>query len=433
MNADEIARILDRANDLLEAGRPADTLRCLKQIERTLIEEGDRVEAAALRGWALSELGQHEHAVQAIDTLLEEYPDSSQLHAARGVVLSNADDLDEARLELEEAYALDPENETALANLAFVYEKMRDYEQALTLYEKAILMGVDIDWALQRKAAVETELGDYSAARRTLRRYLSLVPDDGAQWIALGILYSDDERYDDALASFHRAEKTVSDSAWLNLNWGVTAVRAGRLDEAEQRLALLRQVSGETARPALLEAFIAEERGDDPLAERSYSAALERSDPEDVEDFSYAHEMAIDFFARQGDTARCHALLEQAYRANACTVELCEAYREACGEYADEAVWFSMLVEADYRPGLVEIFDRAASLGEQPTRFLRNFQVIARDRDDAIAFVRNVAEEFGEQNIQIREFVSDEPIEDAHLGLYEVERRSFVFCAADEN
>jgi tetratricopeptide (TPR) repeat protein len=342
------------------------------------------------------------------------------------------DDLDEARMELEEAFALEPENDVALANLAFVYEKMRDYEQALELYERAIMMGVDIDWALQRKAAVETELGEYEGARQTLQRYLSLAPDDGAQWVALGILHSDDEQYDAALDCYRRAEELLSDTEWLNLNWGVTAVRAGRLAEAEQRLDALRAQTKHSPRTPLLEAFIVEERGDLDEARVLYETALQRTDPEDVEDFSYTHEMAIDFFARRGPATRCDELFETAYRANALSVELCEAYREARHPHADEAHWFSVLVEAQYRPGLVEVVERGLGLDEQPNRFLRNFQVIAHDRDDAIALVRSTAERFGEKDIQVREFVADEPVEDSHLGIYEIERRSFVFRVNDK-
>lgn len=427
MDADDVARILDRANDLLEAGKPADALRCLAQVENGLSEEEDRVEAVSLRAWALSDLGNHQAALDVVERMLDQFPDSGRLHAARGVVLSNADDLEEARIALEQAFALDQDDEVCLANLGLVYEKLRDYEQALELYDRALMMGADIDWALQRKGAVQTELGDFDGAKQTLRRYLSLVPDDAPQWVSLGILYSDDEEYDHALECYREAERLDPDSGWLRLNWGVTAIRAGRADDAARQLTELDRTAGDTARPWLLRAFMLEQASDMEAAQEAYEQAVAKVDPQTPDDLSFTIEMAIDFYGRQQRLDRCRALLRSAYDANACTVELCEAYREANNPHVDEAVWFSVVVEADFRDGLDGVPERGLPVDQRPTRFLRNYQVIARDRDEATALVLEFVRQMGEQHARVREFVNDEPIEDVHLGIYEVERRCLVF------
>ena len=424
MDADHIANILDRANDLLEAGQPGETLRCLAQLEHAPLERDDHIESATLRAWALSELDNHDAALAVLDPLLEQYPDSSRLYAARGVVLSNADELDEAQYSLEEAYALDEEDEVTVANLALVCEKRRDFETAQALYEQALSLGADIDWTLQRKAAVQTELGDYAAAKGTIRRYLSLAPEDAAQWTALGILHSDDEEYERAFECYRAAESADADSGWLRLNWGVTAVRSGDIAVAKQQLDLLRLCAGSAARPWLLSAFIREEEDDEAGAAQSYDAALrELGEADDPEDQSYVLEMAIDFFARRGEPTRCDALLKQAYLLNACSVELCEAFREARGEQCDTATWFSVVTEADYREGLEEVRDRGLPADTRPTRFLRNYQIIARDRDEATALVLEFMERMGETATRVREFINDEPMDDTYVGIYEVERK----------
>ncbi len=431
MNADEIAKILDRANDLLEAGKPADTLRCLAQVERKSLDDEQRIEAVTLRAWALSELGNHDGALQALEPLLDEFPDSARLHAARGVVLSNADELDLAHDALHLAHSLDEDDEVTLANLALVCEKLRDYETALELYDKALNLGADIDWSLQRKAAVQTELADYAGAKSTLKRYLSLAPEDAVQWVTLGILHSDDEEYDAAFDCYAQAENATPESTWLHLNIGVTAVRAERFPDAERALEQLRRLAPHSARTYLLEAFILDEKDEPAAAESAYQSALDTLDDHDVDDVSYVLEMAIDFYARRGRKAACETLLKRAYVANACTVELCEAYREAMGELRDEAAWFSLVVEADYRKGLDEVVDRRSLSSNEPQRFLRNFQVVAGDRDEAIALVIAFTEQMGEQNVRVREFISDEPMEETRTGVYEVERKSLVFIDDD--
>ena len=428
MDSNDVSRILDRANYLLEEGRPADSLRCLSQIDGTHLDGDALIEAVSLRAWALSELGQHDRAVAAVEEILDLCPDSGRLHAARGIALSNADDLEEARRSLEQAYFLDPEDSVAIANLALVYEKLRDYEQALELYERALDYGVDLDWALQRIAAAQTELGETDEAKQTMRRYLSLAPEDATQWIALGVLHSDDEEYPQALECYEQANEVEPESGWLHLNWGITAVRARELDQARAALQRLEALGKDSSRPWLLKAFLLEEEAQFDEAEKAYQNALRTLDEAEPEDLAYALELAIDFHSRRFNTSMCHELFATAYLSNACGVEVCEAYREAIGEHVNEAMWFSVVVEADYRSGLDEVPDRSLKPGREPTHFLRNYQVIARDHDEATAMIESFCEKMSEKNARVREFINYEPIDDCHLGIYEVERRSLVYA-----
>lgn len=431
MNVEEVGRILEKANELLEAGKPADTLRCLKRLEGVPLEEDDRIECASLRAWAYSELNCCEKALQVLDPLIEEFPESARLRGTRGVVLSNAGNYEQACVELEEACRLDSADEVAVANLALVYERLREYDRALELYERALDMGADIDWLLQRKAAVQNELGELTEAKRTLRRYLSLEPEDAQQWVNLGVLHSDEQEYAQAFACYRAAEQIAPDLVSLRLNWGVTAVRAGELDQARRQLRYLERLEPQRSRVWLLRAFIFEEEGALASATAAYEEALRRVSAEDLEELSYALEMAMDYAARHERIGWCDFLLKEAYRANACSVELCEAYRECTGEYVERAVWYSLMVQAAYRDGLVELADAGSGRPRRRTRFLRNFQVVARDRDEAIAITLALAQRMGERDVRVREFVSEEPIEDTYTGVYEIDRQSLV-CGDDE-
>jgi tetratricopeptide (TPR) repeat protein len=239
MDPNRIEAVLDQANDLLRAGRPADVLSCLRQIENDLAEGDERIECASLQAWALSELSRTDDALDMLESLIDEYPHSARLYSTLGVVLSNSDDLDGACEALEQAVALDEDDEVALANLGLVYEKLRHYEDALDFYDQAIERGAEIDWLLQRKAAVQAELGDLTAARATLKRYLSLAPDDAEQWVTLALLHSDEGQFKQAFQCYRAAEQIAPDSSSLRLNWGVTAVRAHQVDVARQQLQYL--------------------------------------------------------------------------------------------------------------------------------------------------------------------------------------------------
>lgn len=430
MYPEDAESLLEQAQRLLEAGKPGEALRCLEAVAGESLADDDRVEWASLRACALTELGRDEEALETLDPLLDEFPQSARLLGTLGIVLSNTNDLEDARDALEEAVALAPDDEVALANLALVHEKLRDYERAIELYDQALNLGADIDWVLQRKATALTDAGRYGEAKVVLKRYLSLVPDDASQWIALGILHSDDEEYPEAFACYARAERLDPNAGMLRLNWGVTAVRAHEFPVARVQLQLLRRIEPRSTRPWLLRAFILEEEGNTAAARLIYDRVLRRGHFADAGERNYALEMAMDFFARNKLRGNCVRLLARAYAENACTVELCEAYREAVGEPVEEAYWFSVLVEADCRtrpappPKAGQHGGAPAPAGGQ--RFMRAFQVIARHPDEAVGIVLNFARQMGESNPAVREIVGKEAVEQTYTGLYEVEAEGYL-------
>jgi tetratricopeptide (TPR) repeat protein len=427
MEPEDTDAALDQANRLLEEGKPDEALRCLDEIEAGALEGDDRVEWGSLRAWALSEMGRDQEALETLGPLLEEFPEAPRLLGTLGVVLSNTDDLEDARDALEQAVTLSPEDEVSLANLALVYEKLGDYPRAIELYDRALNLGADIDWILQRKAVALSECGRYAEAKVAIKRYLSLAPDDADQWITLAILQSDDEEYADAFQCYAQAERIDPRSAGLRLNWGVTAVRAHELQMARTQLRHLQRLEPRSTRPWLLRAFILEEEGHLAGARTIYDRVLARVCFSDRGELTYALEMAMDFFSRHNLRPRCERLLGRAYAANACTVELCEAYREVTGEHVAKAYWFNVALEADYRTGLLEVHDRSQRRKGRFTRFIRDYQVVARDRDEAVGLVLGFARRMGEANPRVREFVGEEPLEDARTGLYEVQSESLVF------
>ncbi len=430
MQPEDAESLLDQAQRLLESGKPEESLRCLDAVAGDGLPDEDRIELASLRAWALTELGRDEEALEALDPLLEEFPQSARLLGTLGVVFSNTNDLEDARDALEGAVSLSPDDEVSLANLALVYEKLRDYDRAIELYERALSLGADIDWVLQRHASALADAGRYREAKIVLKRYLSLVPDDASQWIALAILHSDDEEYPQAFACYEQAERLDPDSPALRLNWGVTAVRAHQFPVARTQLAHLQRVEPRSTRPWLLRAFILEEEGHPAAARLIYERILRRGRFSEQSELNYALEMAMDFFARHGLRARCDRLLARAYADDACTVELCEAYREAAGEPVANAYWYSIMVEADYRSGLHEVRPQGDA-ERHYQRFVRAFQVVARNHDEGLGMVLDFARQMGEKNPTVREIVGEEPVEDTHTGVYEVEVESYILADDD--
>ncbi len=427
MRPEDVNERLARAHELLEQGRAADSLRYLDELVESVVDGEERVEAVALRSLALAALDRFDEAISSVESLLEELPNAARLHATRGILLLNRGEMDEARDALETAYQLDQEDELVLANLGTVYDRLGMHRQALDVLNHLIKLGGDIEWTLPRVASLQADLGDTVAARSTLRRYLSVFTDDASAWISLGILHSDDELYEDAFTCYRRAEQIDPSASGLRLNWGVTAVRAGRLPLAREQLTYLQRSEPDTSRPRILRAIISEESGDLRAAEHLYDEALHHVVPGDREELTYSFEMAMDFFARNDRPERCEQLLAQAYAANACTFELCEVFREATGEPVRNGAWFSLIVEADYRPGLEELIRPPDRSGAPFTRFQRVFQIVARDRDEATGQVLQFLRRMGETGATVRGILQEEQVEDEYTGIYEIDQYAAVF------
>ena len=181
-------------------------------------------------------------------------------------------------------------------------------------------------------------------------------------------------------------------------------------------------------RAVLLDAVLADCRGEAEAAVK-FSHALQCADFAEPTTLRQAFEMAMDYYVRHGSRQQADDLFDRAYRANACTIEVCEAYRQVAGQWVGEAGWYSLLIEADYRKGLLEIADRRGTSKEPYQRYVRNVQVLALDRDDALTRVLELLRKMGETNPAITEFVSEEPMRGVYLGPYEIESEVSVYAA----
>lgn len=433
MDRNAIQASLSEAGALIDAGRSAEALARLRRFQADILDDELKVELLCLRSLATADMDQTDDALAQIREVVEEFPDSPRALGTLGLVLSRLSHWEDAAEALEQAVQLAPDDPTHLANLGLVLERMGEFASAREAYERSIAAGAEPVWVMPRLAVAQAELGERATAKQTLRKHLEIAPTDIDQWITLAIMFSDDEEYEDARQCYVRVEQIAPDNPMLRMNWGVTAVRCGKLTEACEQLGVLEKLEPMTSRPILLRAFLREAEGDDREALRTYDEALRVAETGDSHEMAYAVEMAMDFASRHGMVQRCDQLFEIAYRHNVCTADLCDAYREATGQRLKKAAWFSIMVEADYRPGLDEVTEPGEPDDQRPERFQRNYQFIARDRDDALTTLRQTLEQLGEKHIRILEFAGEEAVEDVFTGVYEIEPQSLVFGRDDES
>ncbi|MGE3181124.1 MAG: tetratricopeptide repeat protein [Phycisphaerae bacterium] len=427
MSDESIEFLFDRAARLMDESRYDDVIRCLDSFPLPLEFAEDQIEWSSMRAWALMELGRSSDALNVIRPLMEENPDSPIVLATYGVVLSSMNDIGGALQALERAYALEPDDEVTLSNLGLTYLRLREFDRAIEIFDHALELGYSEQWFLLQKCDALRESGKLEEAIRIVQSRLEVEAENADLWLELANLFADVQQFASATSCFRRASEIEPANADIFSSWGLSEVAANNPKLSRACLEKVRKIEGKSDRSILLEAAIAEAETHVRRAESLYESVLAKPLPATDPSLLDALEMAMDFFARRNNRRRCDELLGRAYRNNLCSYQLCETYRCIESRYVEEAFWFSLILEADYRAGLMEV-SRGTADGDDKKRFTRRFEIIARDRDDAIGMTMQFMERMGEKNVQVRLIERESPVEDEYIGIVEVEPESVVFA-----
>jgi tetratricopeptide (TPR) repeat protein len=197
----------------------------------------------------------HYHAHKDYEPALREFeaaaairPDDPDMIFGAALVLRRQGKWEESTRTLERAISLDPRDEQALVDLGSNYLEMGRYEEALSVLERARTIRPDLPWATFYQVTVHWVGGDLDEARKTLER---APPGDQESQDWFWVMQSIYEHDFDAAARYLDACRTE----WFKL--------------------------GSVVRPReLLQAWVAELRGDEAGARRLYEAARLRMEGE---------------------------------------------------------------------------------------------------------------------------------------------------------
>ena len=97
-----------------------------------------------------------------------------------------------------------------------------------------------------RQAVKDLEAGNYAAAEKGFREVLQAVPDHPGAMLNLGVVYSREERYDDAIGLYRAVLKTKPEEKSALANLGVALVKRGSYADAVPVFRKLAQVNPES-------------------------------------------------------------------------------------------------------------------------------------------------------------------------------------------
>lgn len=236
-----------------------------------------------------------------LDRALEHHPTSSLLMTELAVAAEQRGDLDTAARWLEKAHQADGSALDPLLRAVDVELRREQPTVALELAEEAQLLDRENARVLQALGRAQAALGRPELARAAYREAARLVGYDGSALLRIASLQAAAEGVEDAAWSLEKAVAADPDLTVARVALVELLIALGRLANAEESLAVLRQRSPELPVGDRLAGDLAMARGEPNAARDHYRRVVERSaSPRGVALLYQAHRAAGDLDAAVG-------------------------------------------------------------------------------------------------------------------------------------
>ena len=143
--------------------------------------------------------------------------------------------LDEALDAMRRAAGLRPDDWSAHFGAATVLRAQGNTAAAVASFERALALDPDNLHCLSSLVACEIDQGHHDVAERHARRAIDLDGTSAAAWSDLGMVLCEQERFDEAIAAFERAQAfhaTTGEAPDEIVNFAICLLRAGRTGQA---------------------------------------------------------------------------------------------------------------------------------------------------------------------------------------------------------
>lgn len=170
----------------------------------------------------------------------------------------------------------------AEGNAAF---SRKDFAGAVKAYQRVLDLAPDNLLALVNLGVAEFSAGNNTRAEELLKKAVSIRIETAPAWLTLGIIYMDQERFDEALAALAQATVLDSKNARVRNYLGVVIGRKGWIDgaQSELRRAVELDPTYSDAHYNLAVFYLEEKPPAIELARRHYYRALELGAKKDSE------------------------------------------------------------------------------------------------------------------------------------------------------
>lgn len=188
------------------------------------------------RGVVLQTLNRYREALASYDKAIALKPDYANAHYNRGATLKKMSRLGEALASYDRAISLKPDHAEAHNNRGVLFQEMRRYDQALASYEKAIALSPHHAEAHNNRGIVLMSIGNMPEAERMFVKASELKSDFPDPLFNLSIIHShrnlDAAEVKNIQALLEKPGITPNDKEQLYFALGKIYDDCGRYDEA---------------------------------------------------------------------------------------------------------------------------------------------------------------------------------------------------------
>ena len=178
---------------------------------------------------ALYSNGKIQEALDAVETLTQDYPKEPLLYNISGVCYKAIGQLDAAVKSFEKALALKPDYTEVNYNLGLTFQELGQLDAAVKCYERAISVNPDHAEAHNNLGVTLKELGQLEDAIKCYEKALVIKPDYTEAHNNLGNAFKELGQLDDAVKSYEKAIAVNPDHADAHNSLGVTLKELGQL------------------------------------------------------------------------------------------------------------------------------------------------------------------------------------------------------------
>ena len=267
-------QLIQKAQAFLQQRRPADAIKCCKQ----LLKQNPRdVNGHHLLALAFQMIGEHKQAVAAFQSAIQLAPKDSRTRISFGAYLRSQGRNEEAERQLRKALRLDPASEPARHSLVLTLMALGRLEEAENEAEFLTKSRPAHPAYWELRAAVAQKQGAVQRAIDFCKEGLSKNPQAPRLHYSLAQLLRQETEFAGAAAAYEQARASGFDRPELYQNWGESLLDSGELNDALECLNVGLQRFSDNAVLHRVSARLHAEAGapGDPL--RKLADAVERS------------------------------------------------------------------------------------------------------------------------------------------------------------
>ena len=247
-DAQSHAAVIGDATACADTGRFAEALALVDGRLPSAPADGDLLFARAsiLFAW-----GRHAEAHRCFLQAVEAGSRGGELQAKLGWTCLWLGRIDEAMVAMRRAIELAPDDWATHFGLATVLRAEKRAAESKPAFERALALNPDSPHCLSSLIACEIDLENFDAAECLARRLIEMRPRSPAAYADLGMALCSQERHDEAVAAFERAEALEAIGGDMGddaVNFAICLLRAGRTPQA---LAMLERRMRQDARVGL--------------------------------------------------------------------------------------------------------------------------------------------------------------------------------------